>query len=111
MDIKQEIRGHLVILSLTGRLDTLTFPVLDNEMTSLLKNKQENIILDCLEMDYVSSSGLRVMLKSLKQVKAAGGRLVLCSLQAPIRQVFKISGFDHLFEIYPEQTGAIASFN
>lgn len=110
MDIKQEVLGEIVILALTGRLDTLNFPLLDNEMTALLNKKQNVIVLDCQNLDYVSSSGLRILLKSLKQVKAAGGKFALCSLQPQISQIFKISGFDHLFEIYPGKTEALASF-
>jgi anti-sigma B factor antagonist len=111
MDIKQEVKGKLVILSLTGRLDTLNFPLLDYEMTLLLDKKQKDFLLDCQDMDYVSSSGLRILLKSLKQVKAVGGKFVLCCLQPQIIQVFKISGFDHLFEICTDKKKAIASFN
>jgi anti-anti-sigma factor len=111
MDIKQEVIGKVVILTLTGRLDTLNFPLLDNEMASMLDKKQNNIILDCRGMDYVSSSGLRILLKALKQVKAAGGKFVICCLQPQIIQIFKISGFDHLFEIHPELNQALASFN
>jgi anti-anti-sigma factor len=111
MDIKQEVNEKAIILSLSGRLDTLNFPLLDNEMTALIGKKQKDIILDCQDMDYVSSSGLRVLLKSLKQAKAAGGRFVICSLQPQITQIFKISGFDHLFEIFTTKNQALASFN
>jgi anti-anti-sigma factor len=111
MEIVKEVRDKVVILSLTGRLDTLNFPVFDTEITSLLDKSQKDIILDCGDMDYVSSSGLRVLLKALKQAKAAGGKFVICRLQPQISQIFKISGFDQLFEIYPDKTVAFASFN
>ena len=111
MDISRDVQGKVVILSLAGRLDTLNFPVFDNEITALLDKKLNDIILDCGDMDYVSSSGLRVLLKALKQAKAAGGKFVICRLQPQISQIFKISGFDHLFEIYPDKTVAFASFN
>jgi anti-anti-sigma factor len=111
MEIKQEVKENVVVLSLTGRLDTLNFPLLDNEMNLLLGKNQKFVILDCKDMDYVSSSGLRILLKALKQVKAAGGRFMICNLQPQIIQVFKISGFDHLFEISSDKNQALASFN
>ncbi len=111
MEITKEEEGKVVILWLTGRLDTLNFPVFDSEITALLDKKQIDIILDCGNMDYVSSSGLRVLLKALKQAKAAGGKFVICRLQPQISQIFKISGFDHLFEIYPDKNSAFISFN
>jgi anti-sigma B factor antagonist len=110
MDISKEVTGNLIILSLTGRLDTINFPLLDNEMTALLESGRKLFILDCQNLDYVSSSGLRILLKSLKQVKSSGGRLTICALQPQIAQVFKISGFDHLFEIYPGKPEALASY-
>jgi len=110
MIINTESEGSIVIVTLNGRLDTLHFPAVDKELTSLIDNEQKALVLDCQNMDYVSSSGLRVLLKALKQMEAAKGRLTLCNLQPQISQIFKISGFDHLFEIYPGKQEAIASY-
>ena len=111
MIINQESDGNIVILSLKGRLDTMHFPLVDKELTSLIENNHMEIILDCKDLEYISSSGLRVMLKGLKQMETIKGRLTICNLQPQITQIFKISGFDHLFEIYPELNQALASFN
>lgn len=110
MNIKQETEGNIVILALEGRLDTLNFPILEKEMTALIEKDQKHIILDCQDLDYVSSSGLRILLKSLKQVEAAHGRFTISGLQPQITQIFKISGFDHLFEIYSGRQEAVASY-
>jgi len=110
MNIKQESFGNTVILSLNGRLDTLNFALLENELTSLTEKNQKNIILDCQDLDYISSSGLRILLKALKQVNVVQGRFTICNLQPQIIQIFKISGFERLFELYPSLNEAIASF-
>jgi len=110
MKITQEAYDKVMVLTISGRLDTLNFPLLDNAITDLLSKDQKYIILDCMEMDYVSSSGLRVLLKALKQVKENKGRFVICSLQAEIVKIFKISGFNNLFEIYPGKTEALSAF-
>ena len=111
MIINIDSEGNIVIISLNGRLDTMHFPLVDKELMSQIANNRKEIILDCLNMDYISSSGLRILLKALKEIEPAKGRLTLCSLQPQIAQIFKISGFDHLFEIYPELNQALASFN
>jgi anti-sigma B factor antagonist len=111
MNIILEPTGDIIILRLEGRLDTLTFPLLDSEMTALLEKSKYKIIVDCKDLDYVSSSGLRILLKALKQVSAAGGKFTLCGLQPQIMQVFKISGFDRLFQIYPGKSEALSSYN
>jgi anti-sigma B factor antagonist len=110
MNIKQESAGNIVILALEGRLDTLNFASLEKEMTGLTEKNQKDIILDCQDLDYVSSSGLRILLKSLKQVDTINGRFTICGLQPQIVQIFKISGFDHLFEIYPGRKEALDSY-
>jgi len=110
MNINKKTEGNIVILALEGRLDTLNFSLLEKEMNLLIENNQKNIILDCQGLDYVSSSGLRILLKSLKQVDAAKGRFTICNLQPQIAQIFKISGFDRLFELYPGSREAVASY-
>ena len=110
MNIKQESEGNIVILALEGRLDTLNFALLEKEMNLLIENNKKDVILDCQDLDYVSSSGLRILLKALKQVDAAKGRFTICNLQPQIIQIFKISGFDHLFELYPGRKEAVASY-
>jgi anti-sigma B factor antagonist len=110
MTINIDSEGNIVIISLNGRLDTMHFPLVDKELTSQIANNRKEIVLDCLNMDYVSSSGLRILLKALKEMETAKGRLTICSLQPQIAQIFKISGFDHLFEIYPGRQEAVASY-
>ncbi|WP_287681765.1 STAS domain-containing protein [Methanobacterium sp.] len=62
-------------------------------------------------MEYISSSGLRVMLSSLKKLNAMGGNLKLSSLQPYVMEVFKIAGFTKLFQIYNDEQEATNSFN
>lgn len=110
MIITQETDGNIAIVSLNGRLDTMHFPVVDKEISSMIADNRKEIVLDCLNLEYISSSGLRVLLKALKQMETVSGRLTICNLQPQITQIFKISGFDHLFEIYPGKQEAIASY-
>jgi len=110
MIINTENEGNIIILSLSGRLDTMHFPLVDKELASLIEKNNKEIVLDCKDLDYISSSGLRVLLKALKQMEAGKGRLTMCNLQPQIAQIFKISGFDRLFEIYPAKKEAVASY-
>lgn len=111
MDINQKPIGSIIILSLNGRLDTMNYALLEKEVNSLIKNNQKDIILDCQSLDYVSSSGLRVLMMALNQVKATGGKFSICNLQPSIIKIFKISGFDRLFDIFPGRDEAVASYN
>jgi len=59
------------------------------------------VTLDCGRLDYISSAGLGVLLKTQKRLMAAGGKLRLTRVSRHLRDVFQYSGFDRIFEIEP----------
>lgn len=63
------------------------------------QNADKNIVLECGELEYISSSGLRIFLSILKDVKAKGGTLTLQHVNNEIRNIFTITGFHKLFTI------------
>lgn len=65
----------------------------------LLGSKGKEIVLDCAELEYISSSGLRVLLSILKQAQTVGSREVLKNVNEVIRDVLEISGFITIFDI------------
>jgi anti-sigma B factor antagonist len=87
--------GEDGVVRLTGRLDAAQAPVAQ----SALDGVTGNVTLDCKQLEYISSAGLGVLLKTQKRLLASGGKLRLTSLSAHIRDVFVYSGFDQIFEI------------
>lgn len=84
---------------LIGRLDTPASVEVSREIQPLLDNADKTIVLDCSEMSYISSSGLRIFLTVRKAAASKGGRVVIKGLSSEIRQVFMMTGFLQLFEI------------
>lgn len=82
-----------------GRLDTPASVEVSREVQPLLDKADRTIVLDCSEMTYISSSGLRIFLTVRKAAAAKGGRVVIKDLSSEIRQVFMMTGFLQLFEI------------
>lgn len=82
-----------------GRLDTLSTPEFEKSIAPLRENASKQIVLDCKDLEYISSSGLRVFLSLLKEVKAKGGSLTLAHVSSEIRNIFAITGFHKLFTI------------
>ncbi len=109
MEISKQKESDLMIVSIDGRLDTTNYAELDKELDALLSSGEQNILIDCAGMDYISSSGLRVFLVYLKKTKANGGKIILCNMQSMIQEVFSISGFTSLFTIYESREEAIAA--
>ena len=83
---------------LVGRLDTPAAAEVTREIQPLLDHAGETLVLDCSEMTYISSSGLRIFL-TLRKAAAAAGHIVIEGLSNEIRQVFMMTGFLQLFEI------------
>lgn len=84
---------------LAGRLDAAQAPAAQ----SFLDGIQGAVTLDCTQLEYISSAGLGVLLKTQKRLLGAAGKLRLAGLKPHLRDVFVYSGFDQLFEIDPAQ--------
>lgn len=82
-----------------GRLDTLVATECTPQLAPIRENADKNIVLECKELEYISSSGLRIFLSILKDVKAKGGTLVLKNVNKGIRNIFSITGFHKIFNI------------
>lgn len=91
LKVKTATRGPgVVIVSPIGSIDANTYSVLDEKMDAILKEPPDVIIFDLEFMDYISSTGIRVLLKTKKALKATKGRMVFMNLQPQIQKVFNI---------------------
>jgi anti-sigma B factor antagonist len=100
MNIKQEKINDFSVIRIDGRIDTLNSTALEVEMEQLRSSGETKIIIDCSDLKYISSSGLRVFLNAQKKAISIKGKLSLCNMQLPIREIFDISGFSSIFTIY-----------
>jgi anti-sigma B factor antagonist len=84
---------------LAGRLDAAQ----SQAAQSFLDKVQGTVVLDCSQLEYISSAGLGVLLKTQKRLMASSGKLQLTGLKPHLRDIFTYSGFDQLFEIEPSR--------
>ncbi len=96
--IKNKEQGAMTV-RLIGRLDTPAAQEIAPEMESLKNDAAGIIVLDCSEMDYISSSGLRLFLTLRKASAEKGGKIIIRGISDSIRSVFMMTGFLNLFEI------------
>jgi anti-sigma B factor antagonist len=85
------------VVVLTGRLDAAQAPTAQ----AFLDKVQGTVTLDCSRLEYISSAGLGVLLKTQKRLSTTAGRLRLLGINSHLRDVFVYSGFDKIFEIEP----------
>ena len=85
--------------TVSGRLDTPSAAKAQQEITPLLENADKLITLDCTNLEYISSSGLRLLLTIRKEAVRKGGNVVVEHISDDIKKVFMMTGFINLFEI------------
>ena len=93
----EEIDGKYVA-TLVGELDTAAAVEVEEILKPLYTSDGKNVIIDCTDLEYIASSGLRILISILKGAKAAGSRVVMRSVNDDIKNVFKLTGFISIFE-------------
>lgn len=94
----QKVLGHTAALTLSGRLDTTTAPELETALADVLPCAKE-LILDLQDLEYISSAGLRILLKAQKAMLGAGGTMRLLHVPEAVLEVFDITGFSEFLTI------------
>ena len=97
MTIEKTIAGSAATLTIAGRLDTTTAPELEATIDGCIAELTE-LVLDCSALEYVSSAGLRVILKAQKLMNARGS-MKLTHVNATIMEIFDITGFADILTI------------
>ncbi|GLI34371.1 STAS domain-containing protein [Desulforhabdus amnigena] len=110
MDVLQKRRNDVIILLCRGRLDANTSPEFEKELFDLIRKGESKFVLDFQDLDYISSAGLRVLLKAAKTLKSSEGQISFSSLKDYVREVFEISGFDTIFRLHATQEEALNDF-
>lgn len=107
MEIKEDkIDGHTVI-SLSGRIDSTAAVEFEEKLIEVIDAGSNNMVIDFLRVQFISSAGLRVLLLAAKKVKPYNGKIVLCNMPKDVREVFDISGFSSIFDIQENVTKAL----
>jgi len=91
MEINKAISNQNVIITLKGRLDTMTAPQLVDEV--------ETVTLNLKDLEYISSSGLRVILALYKSLKSKGGNLKIVNVSNTIMELFSMTGMSDYLDI------------
>ena len=93
----EEIDGNVVAI-LEGTLDTAAAAETEKAMSPLNDVEDKDIIIDCTDLAYISSAGLRIFLGILQNAQARGGHVYIKGINDNVRAVFTITGFSNIFE-------------
>lgn len=93
-----QVLDDKIIATLAGELDTAAAQETEKALQPLLENEGKDIIIDCTDLEYIASSGLRVLLGILKNAKTVGCRVVMKNTNDVIRDVLDMTGLTSIFE-------------
>ena len=110
MEITVDDVGDIRVVRIAGNLDTQTSPVTEEQLTQLIEDGATKILLDFEKLNYISSSGLRVLLVAHKRLEGNSGQVRICNPNTMVREVFDTSGFSEIFSVYGSQAEALDGF-
>ena len=86
------------LITLEGEMDTAAAVEVEKQLQPLYNTNGQDVIIDCSKLEYIASSGLRILISILKGAKAGGSRVVLKDVNDDIKTVFKLTGFINIFD-------------
>jgi anti-sigma B factor antagonist len=110
LEIATAAHGDGAVLSIAGRIDTVSAPVLEQAVNRSIENGTRKILLDFSGVSYISSGGLRVLLSAAKRLREPGDRFGLCCLPAEVQKIIRLTGFTSIFSIYQSEGEALAGW-
>ena len=102
-------KSGAVVVKAGGRIDALSAPDFEEKIKPLLESEYTNLILEFSDLEYISSAGLRAILKMAQGCKKTNRKLFICGLIPSVHEVFKISGFDLILNIQPDLDTVLSS--
>ncbi len=110
MEIAVSDAGDVKVVRIEGRLDTQTSADAQTQLTRLIDQGTTKVVVNFEKLDYISSTGLDVLLKAAKQLKGNSGELRICSLNEFVQEVFEISGFCTILNVFNSESDALSRF-
>jgi anti-anti-sigma factor len=107
MEINSKKEKGSLIISVKGRIDAVTAPDFEKSLSEWISQGESNMIVNLSDLEYISSAGLRSILAIAKVLKAKGGKIIFACLKGTVKDVFKISGFGSIFQIFDTEEEAL----
>jgi anti-sigma B factor antagonist len=111
VEISTRKEGGIVIADLVGSLDTQTSGPASEEMSHIIGEASGKLLVNMEKLEFLSSAGLRVLLRAAKEIQASGGMMKMCQPSGVVKEVLDISGFASFLDIHDSESEALATFS
>lgn len=109
MGLNETKDNGVIVLAVDGNLDGEGTQDLEEKVVALLENGTDKLLFDFSDLDYINSSGLRVLVLAYQRLKKSSGTVAICGIKDYIQEVFEVSGYDKIFPLYPDKTAALGA--
>ena len=108
LDIKKISENEADIIVIVGEVDASSSITLDNAISEVIANGRKSLLIDCTDMEYISSAGLGVFMSYIEEIKKKSINLVIFGLNEKVMNVFNILGLDQLLHTAADKAKAKA---
>lgn len=110
LDFEHEEKDSVTVVHFFGKMDTRTSPEAEKYLNQLIDDGDSNILMNFEELDFISSTGLRVILATGKKLMSSNGKLTICTPNMTVNDVLNMSGFNRMFGVFETEKEALASY-
>lgn len=109
MEVTSKSVDKAIVIYVDGDLTTASSPDAEAEINGILEGTSTNVVINVEKVNFIASTGLRIILVLGKRLKGDDLKLIMCSMNDTTKSVFKISGFAKLFPIFETEEEALES--
>jgi anti-anti-sigma factor len=111
MDLKIKKDGNVIVVYLFGRLDVHLSADIEREINRIIKEEPSaNLLLNLQDVEYMSSSGLRIFVSTMRILKENNRKLKLCNINSAVKKIFEVVELMDMFDIHESEAEALESF-
>ena len=104
----EEIRiGSALVMAVQGRIDAHSAQLFQDQLLGHIERGDTSVLLDFSALDFISSTGLRVVLMAAKRLQQVDGRFAVCAPQQAVGEVFRLGGFASIMDIFTDRQAAL----
>ncbi|GAA3446243.1 STAS domain-containing protein [Planomonospora venezuelensis] len=108
LEISREHRNDFTIITIVGEVDKTEEAMLSAQIDEALTAARPRLLFDLSSMDFIDSSGLRLLVQASSRAHRCGGSCALCCLNPVPRRIMRLTGLDAAFDLYPTLGAALA---
>ncbi|HSV95579.1 MAG TPA: STAS domain-containing protein [Spirochaetota bacterium] len=111
MDLKTRKVGNVIVIYLHGKLDVHVSADVEKEINRIIEQEaQSSLLLNLGQVEYMSSSGLRIFVSTMRALKESKRKLVLCNMNNSVKKIFEVVELMDMFEVYETEEEALRHF-